>query len=61
MKTFITVQDQYGEIDIAIEDICSYHKPSLTICLACNFATGNGLLHIDKDSFNKIMELLERK
>lgn len=61
MKTFVTVKDQYGEIDIAIEDICSYHIPSSSIIMTCNFGTGNGVLHIDEDSFNKIMELLERK
>ena len=58
MSKPIEVQDTHGPVLIFPEHISAIFPAARTIAMDCVHGDGNGLLHLDKESFNRVMEVV---
>jgi hypothetical protein len=60
MSKPIEVHDTHSTVLIFPEHISAIFPASLTIAMDCVYGDGNGLLHLDEESFNRVMEEASR-
>ena len=56
MGEALDAQDTHGPVWIFPEHISAIFPDSRTIAMDCVHGEGNGLLHLDEESFNRVME-----